>query len=123
MSSRGTASAASRRWLAASHPDKSRRCSRTPGLRAWAIDGHRRQVLHLLPGEVEPDTGLDPGDRADGDGHFLPPQQVPLLQQHVSHLVVAGVYGKSLDQPDLAVGGEYVLAAAHLDLAQRHGVV
>jgi hypothetical protein len=43
------------------------------------LDRHRRQILDLSLGEVEPDSGLDPGDRPDRDGHFLVSPQVPLL--------------------------------------------
>ena len=54
------------------------------------IDVPRRQVLHLLLGEVEPDTVVvdllngivvDLGDGADRDGYFLAAEQMPLLQE------------------------------------------
>jgi hypothetical protein len=43
------------------------------------LDCHRRQILDLSLGEVEPDSGLDPGDRHDRDGHLLASPKVPLL--------------------------------------------
>src|ERR1017187_792493 len=36
-----------------------------------AIDVHRRQILHLLLGEVEPDAVIDPHDGGDRDRPFL----------------------------------------------------
>jgi hypothetical protein len=44
-----------------------------------ALDRHRRQILDLSLGEVEPDSGLDPDDCPDRDGHFLASPQVSLL--------------------------------------------
>ena len=48
---------------------------------------------------------------------------MPLLQQHVAHVVVARVDDKPLDSPDLAVGGIDALTAAHADLARGQGAV
>jgi hypothetical protein len=56
-----------------------------------AIDRHRRQVLDLLLGEVEPDPDAKVGDRAHRDGNYLAPPQVPLLQEHVRGTVVSRV--------------------------------
>jgi hypothetical protein len=50
---------------------------------AVVVDRHGRQVLHLLPGDAEPDAVLDPCDRADLDGHFPAAPQVPFLEDHV----------------------------------------
>ncbi len=47
--------------------------SRARGLLARVIDRYWRQLLDLELGEVEPDPGLDCGDRTDRDGHFLAP--------------------------------------------------
>ena len=44
------------------------------------IDVHGRQVLHLLSGDVELDTVVDPSHGADRDSHFLAAPQVPLLE-------------------------------------------
>jgi len=46
-------------------------------LPARVMDVHRRQVLHLLLGDAEPDTVIDPGHYADGDSHFLAAPQGP----------------------------------------------
>jgi hypothetical protein len=81
------------------------------------VDG--RQVLHLLLGDVEPDAVVDAGDRADRDGHFLASPQMPLLEEHMGHMVVSRVDDQALDPPDIAVGGVDVLVPAHGHLAQR----
>src|SRR5215472_7313278 len=93
------------------------------GLPGRVINVHRRQVPHVVLGEVEPDTVLGPGDGADRDGYLLAPPQVPLLEQHVGHVVVAQVDDEPFHVADLAVGGMGAIAAAHLHLAQRNGVV
>ncbi len=90
---------------------------------AQVIDGHGRQITDLLLGDIEPDTDIDPSHRTDRDSNLLPAPQVPLLKQHVSHVVVPGVDDKPFHQPDLAVGGMDAIAVAHLNLAQRHRVV
>ena len=87
------------------------------------VDVHGRQVLDLLLGEVEPDTVIDAGHGADRDGDFLAARQVPLLEEHVGHVVAVRVDDQALDFPDVAVGGMDVIAAAHLHLIQRDGVV
>src|ERR1022692_1924831 len=61
------------------------------------IDDHGRQVLHLLLGNAELDAVVDPGDGADRDGYFLAAEHVPLLQEHMGHVVVARVDDKPLD--------------------------
>ena len=90
-------------------------------LPAGAIDVHGRQVLRLLLGDIELDDVHDPSDGADRNGHFPAAEQMPLLQQHVAHVVVARVDDKPLDPPDLAVGGIDALSAAHADLARGQG--
>ena len=69
------------------------------------IDVHRRQVLHVPLGDVEPDAVLDAGHGADRDGHLLAAPQVTLLQEHVAHMVAAGVDDQALDLADSAIGG------------------
>src|SRR6266516_7520519 len=44
-----------------------------PDLQVWMIDVHRRQVLYVPLGDVEPDTVLDAGHGTDRDGHLLGP--------------------------------------------------
>jgi hypothetical protein len=44
-----------------------------------ALDRHGRQILDLSLGEVEPDSGLDLGDRPDRDGDFFASPRVPLF--------------------------------------------
>ena len=48
---------------------------------------------------------------------------MPLLQEHMSHVVVARVDDEPLDPPDVAIGGMDLLAAAHGHLAQGEPVV
>ena len=102
-----------------------RRCTfcTLAGLPIRVMDVHRRQVLHLLLGDVEPDTVVDPGHDADRDGHFLAAPQVPLLEQYMGHAVTVRVDDQPLDFPDVTVGGMDMLAAAHLHLVQGDGVV
>ena len=45
--------------------------------------------------QVEPDTVVDSGDGADRDGYFLAAPQVPFLEKHVGHVVVAGIDDES----------------------------
>ncbi len=87
------------------------------------VDVYRRQVLDLLLGEVEPDTVVDAGHGTDRDGHFFTAPHVPLLEEHVGHVVAVRVDDQPLDFPDVAVGGMDVLTAAHLHLVQWDGVV
>jgi hypothetical protein len=42
---------------------------------------------------------------------------VNLLQQHVSHVPVAGIHDDSLDPPDIAIGSVDMIAASHRYLA------
>src|ERR1039458_1905753 len=81
------------------------------------------QVLHLELGDVEPDTAVDAGHGADGDGYFLAAPQVPLLEQHVGYVVVAGVDDEPLDLADVAIGSMHALAAARRHLACGDGGV
>ena len=73
--------------------------------------------------QAEPDTVLGVGDGADRDGHFLAAPQVPLLEEHVGHVVVAGIDDEPFHMADLTVGGMDAIAAAHRHLTQRDGVV
>jgi hypothetical protein len=83
----------------------------------------RRESLHLLLGDVEPDPGIDGLDGADRDGDFLVPPQVAFLQEDVSHLVTRPVHDKTLHPPDLTVGGMDALMALDLGFAHRDGVL
>jgi hypothetical protein len=53
-------------------------------LRRLVVDADGWQVLDLLFGQVEPDTGVDPGYGADRDGDFLAAEEVPFLEEHVT---------------------------------------
>lgn len=57
---------------------------------------HGRQVLHLLLGDVEPDTVVEPSYFVERDSHFLVTPQVPLFEEHVGHLVGARVDAERL---------------------------
>jgi len=83
----------------------------------------RRQVFHLLLGDVEPDPVVRPGHGADRDGDFLPAPEMPFLEQHVGHPVVVRVHDEALHLPDLAVGSVDPRALAHLDLTEWDNVV
>jgi hypothetical protein len=79
-----------------------------------------RQVFHLAPGEAEMDKkGPDLGHRADRDSHFPVAPSVSLLEEHVGHIVAAGVDDQPLDLPYLAVGRADGQVAAYLYLAGR----
>ena len=66
-----------RRWLS---PRTTRPTMAVYDHERIVLDRHRRQILDLSLGEVEPDSGLDPGDRLNRDGHFLVSPQVPLCR-------------------------------------------
>ena len=57
------------------------------------IDVPLRQVLYLLPGDVEMDAAGKSGHIRRGDSHFLVTPQMPLFEKYVrvGHLVRAGV--------------------------------
>ena len=74
------------------------------------------QAPHLVLGDVHPGHG------GDGDGDFLVAPQVPLLEQHVGHPVVARVDEEALYPPDLAVDGVDRVTGPHLVLTQRNNV-
>jgi hypothetical protein len=93
------------------------------GLATGAIDVHLRQVLHLLFCQVDLDALGDPGHGVDRNGHLLAAPQMPLLQQHVRHVMAGGVDDQPFDLADVAVGGINVLAALHLHLARGDRVV
>lgn len=83
------------------------------------IDVHRWQVPHLVLSNVEPDTFLDPGHGADRDGQVFAAPQMPFLEKHVGHMVVARVDDEPFGLPDLAIGGMNAIAAAHRHLTHR----
>src|SRR6516164_3470926 len=89
----------------------------------FVLDRHRRQILDLSLRQVEPDSGVDPGDRPDRDGHLLASPQVPFLQEYVRHLMVIGVDDKAVNPPDIPVRGMDVLTAAYLHFTHGHRVV
>src|ERR1700691_2823594 len=86
------------------------------------FDVHRRQVLHLLLADAQPDAVTGAGHRADRDGYFLAAPQVALLQEHVSHVAAAAGDDQALDPADVAVGGLDLVAARHVRLTLRDGV-
>ena len=73
-----------------------------------------RQVLHLLLGEVEPDSFVDRGHGTDRDGDFPAAPQMPLLEQHMGHLLVVRIDDESQYLPDFAVDGMDRLAGNQL---------
>ena len=93
-----------------------------PMLPAGVIDVHGRQVLHLLLGDRELDAVAGAGHRADRDSYFLAAPQVALLEEHMGHVVIAGVDEEALDPADVAVGGVDRFAAADLHLSQGNAV-
>src|SRR6516165_5959035 len=84
--------------------------------------GRGRQVSYLFLREVEPDSGVDPGHGADGDGDFLAAPQVPLHKQHVGHPVIARVDEEALHPPDLTIEGIDPVPGPHLLLTHRNNV-
>jgi len=90
---------------------------------AGVIDVHGRQVLHLLLGDVEPDSVLNSGHGTDRDGDFLVPPQMALLEQHVAHPVIARVDEEALHPPDVPIDGMDTVTGAELYLAPRDNVL
>ena len=90
---------------------------------AGVIDVHGRQVLHLLLGDVEPDSVLNSGHGTDRDGDFLVPPQMALLEQHVAHPVIARVDEEALHPPDVPIDGMDTVTGAELYLAARDNVL
>ena len=90
------------------------------GTAARSVSGW--QVPHLVLGEVEPDSDVHPGHGSDGDGDFLAAPQVPLLEQHVGHPIVARVDEEALHPPDLTIDGVDRVTGPHLVLTQRNNV-
>ena len=82
-----------------------------------------RQILHLLLGEVEPDSFVDRGHGTHRDGDFLMAPQMPLLEQHMGHLLVVRIDDESQHLPDFAVDGMDTLAGTQLCLAHRDDVL
>ena len=68
---------------------------------------------YLLLGEIDPDSGVDPGHGADRDGYFLAPPKMPLLEEHVSHPAIARGNKEALDPPDLAIDGVDPVTRSH----------
>jgi hypothetical protein len=64
------------------------------------IDVNRRQVLHILLSDREPDAVGGAGYGADRDGYLLAPPQMTLLQEHVSHVTAARVDDKMEHRAD-----------------------
>jgi hypothetical protein len=90
---------------------------------AWVIDVHGRKVLHLLLGDVEPDSVLDSGHGADRDGDLLAPPQMPLPEQHVGNPVVLRIDEQALHQADLTIEGMDVLTGTHLYFTRRDNLL
>ena len=83
----------------------------------------RRQVSYLVLGETEPDAvGVHVADGADRNGEVMPAPQVPLLEQHMRHVMIVGIDDKSLNPTDGAIAGMHMFAAAHLHLSRRHTI-
>ena len=66
---------------------------------------------------------LDPGHGTDRDGDLLASPQMPLLEQHVGHAVVARIHQEALHLPDLTIQGMDVLAAANFCFTQRNHIL
>ena len=90
---------------------------------AWVIDVHGRKVLHLLLGDVEPDSVLDSGHGADRDGDLLTPPQMPLPEQHVGNPVGLRIDEQALHQADLTIEGMDVLTGTHLCFTRRDNLL
>src|SRR5580693_542617 len=84
---------------------------------------NRGQVFHLLLGDVEPDSGVDPDNRADRDADFLASPQMSFLEQYVGHMVVARIAQDALYLPDLTIQRVDTLTALHVCFTQRDHVV
>ena len=78
-----------------------------------------RQVLHLLLGDAQLDTAVEPSHIPERDSHFLASPQMPLLEEHVCHLVAGRIDAERMDLPDITIGGVDVVTAAFLHLASR----
>jgi hypothetical protein len=77
-----------------------------------------RQVLHLLPGDVQPESV--PADLRHGGPryeHRLAAQQVSLAQQYRGHPAAVRLNNEPEHVPDVAVRGVHGLTAGHLVLA------
>jgi hypothetical protein len=81
-----------------------------------------RQLLHLLSGDAEPDSGIDPLHGADRDGDFLVPLQVSFPEQHMGHLVIGWTGEEASHLPDLTMNGVDA-SRPHLCLAERNDVL
>lgn len=87
----------------------------------WSAPGW--QVLHLLLGDAELDAVVDSGHRLHRDGDFLTPPKVPLLKQHIGHLVVVPVDKEALYPADLTIGGPDSVAVTHLCCTRRDNLL
>ena len=85
---------------------------------------YRRQVLDLRPTDAETDAfGFHSADRADRDCDLLAAPQVTFLKQHMRDVVIRWLNNQALNPAYIAVSRMHVIAAADLDLIQRHGVI
>jgi len=90
---------------------------------ATVIDVRGRKVLHLLPGDVEPDSVLDPGHGADRDGDLPAPPQMPLPDQHVGNPVVVRIDEQAPHPPDLTIESMNVVTGTHLCSTRRDNLL
>ena len=82
-----------------------------------------RQVTHLFLGDVEPDSGIEPGHGADRDGYVLAPPKVAFPKQYMGYPVILWVDEKATHPPDLAIGGMDTIPGSHLVFTQRNDVL
>ena len=87
------------------------------------IHVHGRQVPDLVLGEVESIPSSVPVTAPIGMATSLRPRQVPFLEEHMGHVVVAGIDDEPFDMSDRAVDGLDAVAAAHRYLAEGEGVI
>jgi hypothetical protein len=81
---------------------------------------HRRQVPHLLPGDVQAESvHVDLGHGGPRDEHRPVAQQVSLAQQYRGHPASACLDDEPEHVPDVAVRRVHVLTAGHLVLARQ----
>jgi hypothetical protein len=80
---------------------------------AVPLAGPYVQVLHLLLGDVEVDTGMEPRNVAGGDLHFLATPHM-LFEQYVGHFAGLAVDAERAELADVAVGGVHMVAAVLL---------
>ena len=86
------------------------------------LEFDRRQILHLLLGQPDPDLPADAGRGTNRDRHLLASPQMTLPQQDVRDVMILGFDHKALNRADPAIGGMHRIAAVHLHLAERDAV-